>query len=436
MLTDLQIKKLGLPERRREVPDGRITGLYLVLQPSGAKSWAVRYRVNGAPKKLTIGPYPAIDLATARRKALEALGELAGGKDPQAQKKAVREAAKAVAGTDDNRVDRIVDRFVAKHLKVKAKPSWAKEAERLLRVEIIPTFGGRRLGEITRADVRRRLEDIAERAPITANRALAVFRKLCNWAVSNDIIAVSPCLGIEAPTGERSRERCLSDDEVRLAWQAFDAIGWPFGSIAKLLLLTGARRGEVAGMRWSEIDLEAKSWMLPASRTKNKLAHEIPLSDAAVELIASLPRVANEGGFVFSATGRTSVSGFSRAKAAIDDSILEIAQRHEGDEAAPPPPWTVHDLRRTVATGLQKLGVRLEVTEAVLNHVSGSRAGIVGIYQRHSWSDEKRTALEVWARKLHEIVSGESKENCDPPLSHVARHNETRLDNTRYVAYM
>jgi hypothetical protein len=174
MLTDLEIGKLPNPTARREIPDGKPGGLYLIVQPSGAKSWALRYRIDGAPKKFTIGPYPAIGLKLARRKAQEALGAIAGGGDPAVRKRAAREAQRA-ANTTVDRVDSVIDVFVAKHLTQKAKPSWAKEAERLLRIEIIPTFGRKRLGEITRADVRRRLEDIAERAPITANRTLAVF---------------------------------------------------------------------------------------------------------------------------------------------------------------------------------------------------------------------------------------------------------------------
>jgi integrase len=410
MLTTVAIEKLATPNSRREVPDGRVVGLYLVCQASGSKSWALRYRAGGVPRKLTLGPFPTLDLATARRRAQAALGELAGGVDPATRKKAATEARRAASMVED-RVEQVVDRFVAKYLKAKAKPSWAKEAERLLRVEIVSKWGKRKLGEISARDVRTLLEDIAERAPITANRTLAVFRKLSNWAVSQELISASPCAGVEAPSAERSRERVLNDAEVRLAWQAFDAIGWPFGPIGKLLLTTGARRGEVASMRWSEIDLAAKVWKLPKERTKNKRAHEIPLSDVAIEIISGLPRIASKDGFVFSATGRTAVSGFSRAKAATDNAVLEIAQQEAGEKATPPPQWTVHDLRRTVATGLQRLGVRLEVTEAVLNHVSGSRAGIVGVYQKYSWEAEKREALVAWARRLEAIVTGATFEN-------------------------
>jgi integrase len=166
-------------------------------------------------------------------------------------------------------------------------------------------------------------------------------------------------------------------------------------------------------MRWDEVDLVARTWTLPASRTKNKRTHEIPLSDSAVEILGAVARVEGKAGFVFSTTGRTSVSGFSCAKAAIDAAMLEIMRadaeaRGNDSDGVKVAPWIIHDLRRTVATNLQRLGVKLEVTEAVLNHVSGSRSGIIGVYQRHTWADEKRAALDAWSRRLSEIVTDEA----------------------------
>jgi integrase len=426
MLTDLQIEKLPKPSARREIPDGRIGGLYLVVQPSGAKSWALRYRVAGAPKKFTIGPYPAISLAAARKRAQKAIADVIDGVDPSAQKKAAREAQNAANATAD-RVENVVNSYVKEYLGTKAKPSWAKEAARLLHVEVVPKFGKKRLGEITDDNVHKLLKEIAGRAPITANRTFAVFRKLCHWAMSRDggrLIKTSPCDGVEMPTPERSRDRVLDGAEIKLVWEAFDSVGWPFGPIGKLLLLTGARRDEVASMEWRELNLEAAVWRLPKERTKNKRTHEIPLAPEAVEILKHLPRVEPNRradgkprpALVFSTTGSTPVSGFSRAKAAIDAFIVERLREEAEATGVDPkdvkaPDWVFHDLRRTMATNLQKLGVRLEVTEAVLNHVSGSRAGIVGIYQRHSWADEKRQALDAWARRLAAIFEGQKPSN-------------------------
>ena len=416
MLTDLGIKKLPIPENRREVPDGRIAGLYLVLQPSGAKSWAVRYRAFGIPRKLTLGAYPAVDLATARRRAQEALGDVAGGKDPAGQKRAAREAAMAERAADVDRVERIAELFIKRHVKGSGKvgDGWGKEVERLFKIEILPRIGAKRIGDVTKNDILTILDAIVDRgSPTTANRTLAVLHKFFSWACDDrGLIAVSPCKGVKAPAAETSRDRVLSDDEIRLAWRAFDAIGWPFGAIGKLLLLTGARRSEIAEATWREIDLAAKTLMLPASRTKNDKPHVIPLSDEAVEIIKALPQIEGKAALVFSTTGATPVSGFSRSRGLIESAMVAelrkaaIDRGEDPEKVEAPQPWTLHDLRRTVATNLQKLGVRLEVTEAVLNHVSGSRAGIVGVYQRHEYADEKRAALDAWARRLDAIISG------------------------------
>jgi len=400
-LTQFTIDNLRPAATRREVPDGRVGGLYLIVQPSGAKSWAARYRFDGKQKKHTLGPYPALDLAAARRRALEALGDVAGGKDPAAVKRAAKEARKTEQSPND-RIDNVAKAFTEKYLKRRVGDGWAREAERLLRKEILPVIGSKRLRDVRRADAIDILDGIVDRgAPFTANRALAVLTRLGNWAVEREIIAASPFDKIKRPAVEASRERVLSDAEIKLVWAAFEAVGHPFCAFGKLLLLTGARRAEVAGMRWAEVDLEARTWTLPGSRTKNGREHQVPLSDAAVRVLQDLPRIGDKpDGFVFTTTGTTAVSGYSHAKAAIDRAVsAEMAT------------WTFHDLRRTVATNLQKLGVRLEVTEAVLNHVSGSRAGIVGIYQRHSWAAEKRAALDVWARKLEAIVTGADASN-------------------------
>jgi hypothetical protein len=188
MLTDLSIKKQPLPEKRRELADGKITGLYLVLQPSGAKSWALRYRAAGKPAKLTLGPYPTLDLATARRRAQEALGEIASGKNPATDKKVVREAQKAANSTAD-RVEAVANSFVERYVKRNVGASWARETERLLRVEVIPQIGGKRVGDVTRADIHNLLDEMVDRgSPINANRLLAVLRRMFNWCIERGLV--------------------------------------------------------------------------------------------------------------------------------------------------------------------------------------------------------------------------------------------------------
>jgi integrase len=396
-LTVKQIENLMPGESRREVPDGLLPGLYFVLQPSGKASWACRYRANGKPRKLTLGAYPAIDLKTARELARGALSKVAGGADPGVDKKAAKAAARVPV---NDMVEAVATRFILQHAKRNMRARTAKEAERILQKEIVGPWRGRRLTQITRGDIHAVLDSIVERgSPIQANRALAMFRTMCRWAIERGLIDANPCTGIRAPAAETARDRILSDDELKAVWRASEALDQPYREFVQLVILSGQRRSEVAEMRWSEIDLDARLWTLPKERAKNGCQHEIPLSDSAVEILRGLPRIA-ESDFVFTISGRRPICGFSPVKRRLDALL-------------PPdmPPWVFHDLRRTVASGMARLGINLPVIEKLLNHTSGSFAGIVGIYQRHSFADEKRAAMGVWANFVSAVVSGETASN-------------------------
>lgn len=418
-LTTVSVEKLKSQASRREVPDALLPGLYLVIQPSGAKSWAVRYRHGGRPRKLTIGPYPAFDLATARKKASGALQAAAAGADPARQK----QVAKVTAQFDNRAVFPAVAKlFITRHARPNNK-SW-REAARLLGLrpdpaqpkEFLVIKGGlvhrwddRPVREIGKRDVLEAIDALVDRGTGTqANRTLSHIRKLFNWAVERDIIAASPCAGLKAPMGENSRDRVLSDDEIRWLWTACDAQPYPFGPLAKLLLLTGQRRGEIAGMQLSELCFRNQSWSLPKERTKNGEAHDVPLADSVVSLVSALPRIAGDG-FVFTKTGVTPVSGFSRAKASLDKLMAQVGARETSDPKLNIEPWTFHDLRRTCASGMAALKIPPHVVEAVLNHRSGIIKGVAAVYNRHQYSAEKRQALEAWAQRVLEIVSGGSK---------------------------
>jgi integrase len=331
---------------------------------------------------------------------------------PAARKRASIAAAKAEREAEEDKVERVVDAFIERYARPKNR-DW-KETARLLNKEVVTRWKGRRLSQITRANLSNLLDDIVDKgAPISANRTFSAFRKMCRWAIGRGVLERDPCAGVQAPSPENRRERVLADAEIKIVWKAADAIGWPFGPVIKLLLLTGARRDEVGGMRWSEVDLPARTWTLVPARSKNKRAHQIPLSDAVIDILNSLPRH-EKVDFVFSTTGKTAVSGWSRMKRSLDDFIAErIREEAEARGEAPQamPEWRLHDARRSVATNLQKLGVRLEVTEAVLNHVSGTRGGITGVYQRHDWAVEKRQALDAWARRLDTIITGSGAAN-------------------------
>jgi integrase len=374
---------------RREIPDSFLPGLYLIQQPSGARSWAVRYRHQGVPRKHTLGSYPAIDLKAARALASKALRAVAEGRDPGRDKILAR-AAKA------DSVDRIVEEFLERHVRRSNRPRTGQETERLLRQHVLPRWRGRMVHEVTRRDVLDVLDRVVDGgAPIAANRVLAAVRKLFNWCVARDILAASPCAGVKPPTAERARDRFLSDDELRLVWQAADKLGGTFGPLVKLLALTGQRRDEVARMRWEEVDIENRLWTLPAERTKNNNPHEVPLSSAALAVLKNVPHVAASP-FVFTTNGGASpASGYSKNKRRLDALL-----------PADMPSWRLHDLRRTAASGMARCGTNLPVIEKVLNHASGSFAGIVAVYQRHSFADEKRTALEAWGNFVAALVEG------------------------------
>jgi integrase len=423
-LTARRIETAPAEKSRTEIPDGLLVGLYLVVQPSGAKSFAVRYRHAGQPRKLTLGTFPALNLEAARDLGAKALRAAAEGRDPATEKQAAKFGAKkAIAEEIRGRRDlfeNVAREFIERHaMKNTRESSWRETARilgfkpdpagQLIRVEpqkgkpptVVDLWEGRKVQDITKRDVITLLDTVRDRAPVMANRNLAAIRKLFNWCLARDVIQISPCSLIEPPAPERSRDRILSDDELRLVWKATETDPSPFGPLVKLLILTGQRLAEVGGMRWDEIDLKNKLWTLPAERVKNGERHEVPLSDAAVEILMAIPRIRTTKGFVFTTTRNAAVSGFSRAKDRLDAAVMASLPK----AAKAPEHWTFHDLRRTMASGMARLGIQLPVIEKVLNHSSGSFRGIVGVYQRHSYADEKRQALQAWARFVSDIVT-------------------------------
>ena len=416
-LTVKTVENIKPSAARREVADGEIRGMYLVIQPSGAKSYVLRYRHAGKPRKLTIGP-AEMGLGEARKLAASARAAIAAGRDPQGEKAAgkvrARETDREAVISKRGSVEVVIAEFIEKHVRRSNKPSTAKEYVRLLEKEIIGPWRGRRLADVSRRDVNLLLDDIVERGtPIAANRVLAIFRKFCKWAVSREIILHSPCEGVLARSTETPRDRVLDDRELRLIWNAANTLGWPYEAIVKLLLLTAARRGEVVGMRWAEVDFERKLWSLPADRVKNKRPHTLPLPSLALAILQALPRIENRDGLVFPARTKRGknigpVSGFSKAKRRLDHAIAELVVA-EGSPSLPQ--FGLHDLRRSVASGMAKLGVDLHVIERCLNHASGSFGGIVGVYQRHRFEDDMRRAMDAWSTHVERLVAGAPKNN-------------------------
>lgn len=391
------------PAKRQEVPDPALSGLYLVIQPSGAKSWALRYRYGGKPKKLTLGKWPVMGVADARAAASEAINVVEHGTDPGAAKQKAKADRRDADLSERDKIKTLVALYGKRHLStLKSGATVQRELDR----HVVTEWGDRDIQDIAKRDVIDLLDAIADSGRIvTANRVRAYLSKFFNWCVDRDVIEVSPAMNVKAVAKETSRDRVLSDDELRWFWAACEAEGQPWGALGKVLLLTGQRLSEVAGM--TDAELQGDDWHLPADRTKNKRAHMVPITAAVREALDAMERIDGPTGLYHTTNGRTPLSGFNKGRGYLADRMVQIAS----DEAGKPvevPHWTFHDLRRTAATTMARMGIPVRVTEAVLNHVSGTGGGIVGVYQRHDYADEKRRALEAWAQFLLDTLNGKA----------------------------
>jgi integrase len=249
-LTAKAIENFAPTEKRREIPDGKIRGLHFILQPSGARSWAFRYRIAGKSCKLTLGSYPALSLQVARQLAGEAAQLIARGEDPAAKKQEARAAAQEEARREDELVENIVTLYVDRHLKRNTRERTQYEVQRVLNREIVGRWRGRRLSSISMSDVHALLGGIVDRGKLVlANRTLSIFSRLCVWAMTQrKLITANPCAGISPPATETSRDRILSDAELAAVWRGAEELDDYFGAIIQLLILTGQRRQEVNGM--------------------------------------------------------------------------------------------------------------------------------------------------------------------------------------------
>ena len=357
--------------------DAGYPGLALRVSYGGGRSWVYFYRWYGKQRRLTLGPWPALKLAEARDAWRAARKRLSEGLEPTA-------ASAAPAGADlfGNVLEDWLNRDQGDNRS-------RDEVKRILHREVLPALRHLRIADITRGQIVEQIDVIADRGAVTlARRCHAHLHRLFRWSVGRGIIEASPMAYLPKPGAEVKRKRVLSDGELGLVWDAAQQIGWPMGSAIQLLILTCARREEIGALQWREVNRARNEIHLEGERTKNGEDHTIPLSVAAQDLIDTIPRVAGSP-FVFTTTGNTPISGWSRAKENIDK--VMGARLHDCK------PWRIHDLRRTGATGLERLGIKQQVVEALLGHIAGSRAGVIGIYQRHTYEEEKRDAIEKWA---------------------------------------
>ncbi len=395
-LTQRRIESLECPPGSKDtlVFDDEQRGLGVRVTAGGSKSYLAQFTIGGQKRRIPLGSVSAFSLAAAREAVEAILGDVAKGRDPAAERKAAAREAQRKAAHEALTLDALLGQWGALRL-ADRRERYAAEAVRAIKHAFAKHLKAP-AADLDRAAVVRALDKLASGGHAAmASRTAAYGRACYHWAVKRGSLSANPFrdLPLEPVT---KRERVLTDDEVRAVWQATGGAG-PFNAIVRTLLLTGQRREEVASMTWDEVSPDLSTWTIPASRAKNGAAHIVPLSPEAQAILRAAPRFAKHNDddddkpeLVFPGQ-RGPFNGFSKSKAALDED--------SGVKG-----WRLHDLRRTMATGLQRLGVRLEVTEAVLNHVSGSRAGIVGVYQRHSWADEKRAALNAWGARVAAIV--------------------------------
>ncbi len=401
-LTDRQIKSARPRETQYEIWDQKVPAFGVRVSPSGAKSFQVLYRIRRRSRRLTLGRYPALSLSEARRRALEALGRVALGKDPADEK--------AQHSRNPLEFSTFVTFFIQRYAKPKNR-RW-RETERLLKHHFVKKWRNQDIREIRKGDVLSVIDNImTQGTPIAANRTLAAVRRLFNWAIERGVIDISPCAGLRSPGRAVSRDRTLSAEELAKVWRGAGAMGYPFGYVVLLLILTGQRLQEVTSMRFDQINIEKAVWSIPASENKSKRQHNVPLSREAIGIIGFIPRMSSD--LLFPARGKSNpISGFSKWKRTLDE--LSGVQD-----------WTLHDLRRTVATGMAALQIAPHVVERVLNHKSGTFSGVAGIYNRFAYLEEMRDALQKWSQ---EVVEYEQEGTLDGTLSPgpLSDHHVTR----------
>jgi len=424
-LTERKIEKLATEHGRKDrlVFDDAQRGLAVRVTASGGRTYLCQYTLHGHKWRVPLGSCSAVPLAKAREAAAAVMGDVAKGRNPAADRKEAAAAERARRTRNRLTLRVLIEDWNRLHLAGR-RASYAAEAVRALHYAFADRLDDaaedldraavvRALDALTRRHKRKDGDSAAKpKGSAMTGRTAAYGRAAFAWAVKRGAVSVNPFAALPVAKSAAKRERVLSDSEIAEIWRAADAA--PYGSIVRLLILSGQRRGEVAGMAWDEISEDLATWTLPGERTKNAVAHTVPLSPAARDLLRpALPNDAKgpppNGSLVLPGAVGTPFAGWSKAKRALDRAIMHAraeAAAKASTRAAPLVPWSIHDLRRTVATGLQRLGVRLEVTEAILNHISGTRGGVAGVYQRHDWATEKRAALDAWAAHVATMVEG------------------------------
>jgi integrase len=395
-LTDRKLISLKARTTRYEVMDLDVPGFGVRVSEKGQRTFILiaRYPGSSNPTRRALGEYPAISLEKARTRARAWRDLIDQGIDPKAHEASVR---REEIRKQETTFGAVAEDFLERHVSGQRR---GKDTAREIRNELISQWGDRPIADLTRQDVVNVIDAIARRpAPYLAHVVLGHIRSLFNWAINRGTygLEASPCDRLKPGAligAKQPRQRILSDAEIATLWKASEAIGYPYGPLYRMLLLTGARKSEVSDARWREFDLKKEIWTVPAERFKSNATHLVPLSDQAMWLLESLPRF-TKGDHLFSTTfGEKPVGGFSKAKARLDALMKE--------QLGTVPPWVIHDIRRTVRTRLASLRVPDMVAEMVIGH---GRKGLQRVYDQHTYETEMREALELWAARLRDIVT-------------------------------
>jgi integrase len=400
-LTQATIQRLALPKGKAEAIyfDDDLPGFGLRLRSGGSRNWIIQYALGAKQRRMTLGSTEVLDSSKAHKTARDLLASVRLGRDPAAERTESRVRA------SDDELGAIIDRFLARQ-ETRLRPRSYTETKRYLKKHW-KSLHGVHLTRINRATVAARLDAIAdESGSVAADRARAALSAFFAWAIRQGLCEVNPVIGTNKAADVKSRERVLSDQELKAIWNALPDSD--YGRIVRLLILTGQRREEIGGLRWSEIDVAKRVITLPSERTKNHRSHDVPLSKPALAIVTTQPMRAGRD-FLFGdgprrreqngeAIKQGGFQGWSKSKIALDAQTKSIGA------------WRLHDVRRTVATRMAELGVQPHIVEAVLNHASGHKAGIAGVYNRAAYVDEKTAALALWAKHIDRLISGTSSE--------------------------
>jgi len=408
-ITDQALKRIApAPGKRVELWDAYVLGFGYRATQKGTGSFFVMYRLEGKQRRQTIGRYPALSLEDARGVARDTLRKVKGGTNP------AEELAKQVEAERERKA-RTVSLAIADFIAIypRYRPSTRAEVKRLFNREVVPEIGESPVSAVDRKDIARVINRVTDRgSPIMANRLFAYLQAFFRWLVDRGDLDATPFTNLHKPSPERSRDRVLNHAELAAVWKAAEDMGYPFGRVVQLLILTAQRRDEVGGMRRADIDTAERLWTLPREKTKSDRTHRVPLSPLAAEIIDKLPT--HDDALLFPRSRRLKkdapsarhISGWSAFKRTLD----QKAQAQLRAMAVEPTigqvvfePWTLHDLRRTVASGMAARGVAPHVVERLLDHSTGTIRGVAAVYNRHTYLPEMFRAVEVWATHVLEL---------------------------------